>query len=551
MSEPSPRPSEFPAPPPPQAPSSPPESSHTTANGADTRRDADSPTSQPLKHLRTAAERAQRLTAEFLSGETNPVADEAAISPSPTATASGIAFPLSHHPLTWSARFRGAWTFLTWWWEALSSEALTRMAAALTYRTIFSLIPLMVLGLVVLRMFANTEELVKSLVQRIVSFLGLGGIVAQGAAAGTETAGPQPSSAGDWVQDLVLKVTKIDFAAIGVVGLLALLYAGLGLLVELERSFNLVYNANRGRSWVRRAQQYWFTVSLGPLFLWASFWVERQFTTRVASLAEVGGLSISAESSSVLLDGLGYAATVMITWVLLFLIYISVPNTRVRVRPALIGALTAAILWEISKRLFTAYIAYSTGTVTLYGSLALVPLSLMWLYATWLILLSGLAVSYAIQHDALPRITGARGENADQALFVSPTVALDVATLVAAAFEKGKAASITGIMTTARLDERIVRSVLGRLTERDILRRISETGKPDAYTLARPAEKIAAAEVLEAGYELAPHHATGGAQERTLLENLRRAQVEHASTFTLAQLTDLAPAKLLSIQGGK
>jgi membrane protein len=75
------------------------------------------------------------------------------------------------------------------------------MSAALTYRTIFSLIPLMVLGLVVLRMFANTEELIKGLVARIISFLGLGSIVAQNAAATGDSAGPMPSSAGDWVQE--------------------------------------------------------------------------------------------------------------------------------------------------------------------------------------------------------------------------------------------------------------------------------------------------------------------------------------------------------------
>ncbi|HYE02263.1 MAG TPA: YhjD/YihY/BrkB family envelope integrity protein [Phycisphaerales bacterium] len=425
----------------------------------------------------------------------------------------------------------GVVDFLHWWWQAIMSDSLTRMAAALTYRTIFSLIPILVLGLVVLRMFRDTDELVRELMGRIVAYLGLENIVTPADPAAGPVAGPQRSSAADWVQDLAARVQQVNFQAISVVGVMVLAYAAIGLLVELERDFNQVYGVARGRSWVRRAQQYWFTITLGPIFLWASFWVEDQFRSNVTRVAERSGLG----TQSMFVQALGFLATVVISWMMLLLIYISVPNTKVRLKPALLGALSAAVLWEISKRLFTAYLGFATTTVTLYGSLALIPLSLMWIYATWLVVLAGLSVTYALQHGVMPR-GAASGAEAMRPLVISPTVALDIQTAVAEQFARGKVPSAAWLAHHTGIEERIVRRVLGRLVARGLLRRVGEPGRTEGYVLGRPADAIDAAEVLEVGFGLSAPSGGGSSSERALLDELRAAQLSRAQGVTLARL---------------
>lgn len=78
-------------------------------------------------------------------------------------------------------------------------------------------------------------------------------------------------------------------------------------------------------------------------------------------------------------------------------LYISVPNCKVKVIYALIGGSFSSFLFECAKRIFTIYIREFPTYKIIYGSLAAIPLFLVWLYIGWLIILLGVQVTYILQ----------------------------------------------------------------------------------------------------------------------------------------------------------
>jgi membrane protein len=81
-----------------------------------------------------------------------------------------------------------------------------------------------------------------------------------------------------------------------------------------------------------------------------------------------------------------------------FLLYYLLPNTRVQARAAIWGAAVAALVWMLGKNLFGYYITEYKPYSTMYGVLALIPITVLWIYITWLIVLFGLQLTFTTQH---------------------------------------------------------------------------------------------------------------------------------------------------------
>lgn len=426
------------------------------------------------------------------------------------------------------------------------STQLPRMAAALAYRTIFSLIPVLVIGLVVLGAFASDEQKTDA-VNQILEFTGISDIAVDDAAAtgagategatdgdvAAEATGALAADAAqsqrldEWIRSLVDKVSGIKFGAIGLVGLATLFYAAISMLVEIEKSANNIFHAPSGRSWARRVPLYWTLITLGSVFLIATFAVgERVQSTLQSALSVDDGGSLTALAIS-------YAVTTMISTVLLLIVYTTMPNTKVRLRPAFAGALIGAILWEAGKWGFTTYLEFSTNYARLYGSIAIIPIFLLWVYLTWLIVLFGLHVSYLLQH--VPDWTGGsrRGDD-DGPAILDPAWVVEVLAGVARGFATGKPAAVEDIARRTDLDERLVLRILESLTKAGLVHRVEAGEDEDRFTLARGPADIRADEALRVGHMLA-----GGSRDlaqHTALSRLRAAEVSVAAGLSLEDL---------------
>ena len=433
--------------------------------------------------------------------------------------------------------------------EELREDRATQMAAALTYRTIFSLIPILVLSLVVFNAFGGFAAVGGDLQERAYGYLGLN-LVTSGPARPMidgkpvytvqtpeefkkeQTAVDVKKQVDTVITALADRVQNVSFTSIGVVGLALLIWAALRLVVSTEDCFNHVYHAPKGRRWHLRITIYWAVLTLGPVLLALSVYITTRLLNAVTSVAVVGWFA----------KLFAPLASLAVTWLLLILLYLLLPNARVKLRPAIAGALVGAVLWELSKLGFGYYVTKAVGYSALYGSLGLVPLFLLWLYLTWLAILFGLEVSYVLQTVGTSRHLIGQTPVEFEAAVVDPAWAVPLAAGVGRAFDAGTPTDAETLAEALDLPGRAVRGFIASLTRAGVLRALGEDDEDDGpatLTLGRPAERIALADVLHAGY--AATHTLNRDTDSPLLRTLRTSAEQAAGERTLRDLLDETP----------
>ncbi len=423
------------------------------------------------------------------------------------------------------------------------------MAAALAYRTIFAILPVCVIALVVFGAVVSDDDIEWG-VSQILDFTKLSDIALEPTESAepvdsvdtenpdadspepAESASPVPpavesedesiatneselANTGDtegltgepgrldeWITNFILQIRQVPKTAIGLVSGLFLIYAAIGMLVEVERAFNHIYRCVVGRRWWNRITLYWTMLTLGTILLGATFVVGQRFHAWVidveASQSVLGWIRVNV---------LGFVATAAISTLLLTIAYTRIPNTRVKIREALIGAIVAAVLWEAGKWGFTQYVSFSTNYARLYGSLALIPLFMLWIYVTWMIVLSGLQVAYALQTFSMHQERIDRGD--DLPRIIEPEMVLAVMGALVKPFERGSTARLEGIAEVSGIPEAICTDMVEHLEKLGFVRRLDDDDDEPSFIPARPADRIQAIELIDAmdglvGYDAPP-----------------------------------------------
>ncbi len=384
----------------------------------------------------------------------------------------------------------------------LRRDRATLMAAAITYRTVFALVPVLIVSLVVLRFFLGTDAISEGLDTLLAQFgladLTLGDSASEG----------EPATVAAWLQTIVQRAEGINFGAIGAVGGILLIYAAVSMLAQIEQCFNVVYAAPAGRKVAARLTTYWTMLTLGPVGILASL----TLGARLGNAAQpLGGFAAGV---------IDVALGVGISWLILLVAYLLIPNTKVKLRPAAIGALLAAILWELAKQGFRSYLGFSTGYAALYGSLGLVPVFFLWVFITWIIVLLGLEVSRSLQvlNDPLQADPSA-GPPAD------PACALAMLVCAAGRFGQSRPMRLSDAAAAAALPPRAAEGILIALVEASYLHRVETPADEASFVLARQAGEVRAADVAHA---LAP--------DESVATPVRRVLRDRYEGLTLADL---------------
>lgn len=176
--------------------------------------------------------------------------------------------------------------------------------------------------------------------------------------------------------------------AIGSAGFLGLLISAGSLLQNIDVSLNEIWGVKNHRPWWIRALIYAGLLVLGPLMLALSF----SGTSVVHSVLEDAPLLLGVFEFL-----FGSLSPVMAAAGLTLLYYVT-PNTHLRLRSALAGGLVAGAAWSVARQVYTGIAAYSFRNNPLYASLGALPMFLAWLYVDWLLLLIGARLSYVVEH---------------------------------------------------------------------------------------------------------------------------------------------------------
>ncbi len=171
-------------------------------------------------------------------------------------------------------------------------------------------------------------------------------------------------------------------------GTVLLIATAILLMATIEKSLNRIWRVRAERRPITRLVIYWAVLTLGPLLMGASM----VLTSYLAAWPLLAPEIVRGALQGLMLQLTPFFVSLM-GFTLLFMI---VPNRRVRWHHALAGAVVSAILFELAKRGFVWYVTNFPTYERLYGALATIPLFLIWLYVSWVVILLGASLSAAL-----------------------------------------------------------------------------------------------------------------------------------------------------------
>lgn len=233
-------------------------------------------------------------------------------------------------------------------------------AAALTYTTLFAVVPLMTVTYSILSAVPSLQDVGDSIQNFIFeSFVPSTGEMIQ-----------------SYLNDFSTQARKLTSIGIGF-----LLVTSFLMLRTIDKALNNIWQVTHIRRGMSGFLLYWAILSLGPVLLSAGFLV----TSYLASLKLVSDTTAILGGEQWLLRLMPVCLSSMV----LTLLYTAVPNRKVPVVHALVGAIFVAIMVELAKIGFTLFITLSPTYHLIYGAFAAVPLFLLWVYLSWLMVLFG------------------------------------------------------------------------------------------------------------------------------------------------------------------
>lgn len=262
------------------------------------------------------------------------------------------------------ARARSLLRFL---WKRYLDDRLFEAAGSLSYTTVFALVPLSIVVLGVLSAFPMFQEWQQGLIDFVfTNFV---------------------PSAASRVEEYLLEFSS-NVGAMTTVGMVVLVITVLVTLRGVEQAFNRIWRVKAARAQLSRFLVYWTVLTLGALLAAAA----------IALFAQFLALSIfSTSPGRWLQQTILQTMPFIIELLVITALYKVVPHRSVRWKHAFYGALLAAVLLEVAKRLIALYLGNVETYQKIYGQVAFIPVFLLWIYLCWVSILLGasLAASFS------------------------------------------------------------------------------------------------------------------------------------------------------------
>lgn len=282
------------------------------------------------------------------------------------------------------------------------------------------------------------------------------------------------------------------------VGIVILIWSVIQVLGNIESAFNRIWQIKKPRSYVRKFTDYLTVILVAPVFMVLA-------STLTVSLS---GIFDRISDTYPILGHLNFivgSLPFVIIWFLFAFVYMVMPNTKVNFKSAFIAGLIAGTLFQFTQ---WGYIYFQIGVSkygAVYGSLAALPLFIIWMQMSWLIVLLGAEISFANQNVNLY-------EYESDSLLLSPRLkkilTFMVANLVVKNFEEGKdPLSSTEISRKLKIPVRLVREIVDGLVNVKIFSElVSEDEKERSYQPAIDINKITFGMIKYRLEDMGSHH---------------------------------------------
>lgn len=349
--------------------------------------------------------------------------------------------------------------------EGLLAHGTMDMGAALTFYTLVSIVPVLALAFAVVKGFGLAE----SLVQNLYSLL------------------PQMPEVVDYMVSFANNtLARTNGGVMATISLLTLLWAVVNLFESIEANFNKIWEVKSSRNLVRKYSDYITVVIIAPL-LWIVATSVGTYTREMLSVEGVWWLTMASKLFSLIL-----------VWAMFAVVYIVLPNTKVRLRAAIMAGVFAGTGFYLFQTLFLFLMKWMTSYSAIYGSFAALPLFLLWMQYSWKILLMGCELSFALQNEKrydeereLPVIS-----HDDTQKFI-----IAIVCHIARSFVRGEGAvPLIAVREKLGIPSRIASKLILLLVDADILNEVKceEKDYDVAYAPAKDVNSLRVCDILEA-----------------------------------------------------
>ena len=344
-------------------------------------------------------------------------------------------------------------------------DELPLRASGLTYVTLLTLAPLLAFIFTIFRGMGRGQEAIGKLRELIAEM---------------------PDQIQEFLERIIAYVENTSTVGIGGIAVLILLYAVVKVMGNIEFTFNKVWGVTSSRTMLRKFTDYISILVLVPMFILAA--------SALSSFRNSQRWTDQMQAVYSLTDKLLVFAPLLSAAVAFGLLYLTMPNTKVRFKPALVSGLVAATLWVIWQRLYITFQSFLLqGQDKVFGAFASVPMFMFWLYVSWVIVLFGVEVAFAMQNYT----TYARERNAYSASDESRL-------LLALAVVRGAAQAMHSDEIAFRADAfaqavgvpiRLLNDVINVLQKGGLMGALE--GQANAYVLVKAPEQIRVQQVID------------------------------------------------------
>ncbi len=242
-------------------------------------------------------------------------------------------------------------------------------SAALTFSTLLAFIPLLAIMFALLKGLGVHNKIEPMLLKHI--------------SVGSE----------EVVARIIEYINNTNVARLGSVGLVMLVFTVLMLISNIEKSFNSLWRVNETRTLFRRFADYFSVVTLGPLFLLAAISLNTSMRNQ-----QVVQWVLDKPVFGDLLLRLFEVLPFVVIWAAFIFLYMFVPNIKVNIVSALVGGISGGTLWLVTQWGYVNF-QYGVGKYNaIYGTMAALPIFMIWIYVSWMIVLFGLQLCWAHQN---------------------------------------------------------------------------------------------------------------------------------------------------------
>lgn len=370
-------------------------------------------------------------------------------------------------------------------WRHFQEDRCLEEAASLSYTSLLSMVPLLAVAFGIVAIFPVFEEWS----ERLQSFIFDNFMPSVG-----EQIVPYLNNFLDSVSGLTLPGTMV------------LILTALLLMVRIEVAFNRIWRVERNRTLVNRIVMYWAVLTLAPLLMAAAV------ALSASNLFGANGLEGSVS------PGLARLGMFGLSWLAFTLMFVLVPNRSVHIKHALAGAFLSAVLFEVAKAVFVAYVS-NTNYKVVYGALATIPIFLFWLYIVWTVVLFGasLAASLTTFSDFSRYATSWPKRWEFQ-------MAFRLLDHFWRAQREGRSLGMTELLD---LEPRASELQLLKLVSRMCDEKILSVTADESYVLSRDIEELSLGELYGSGEFFLPLGETEGLPRETALDEVYVKSLEH------------------------